>query len=92
MRIVYSAVVTAALILGGCQTMFDEMTPEEKQELVQQKSEDCKNFGYKQGTTAFAQCVQSGVQERDRDISRQRAAAAASSTVCNVVGNTVICY
>lgn len=80
-----------AIGLSGCQT-FDEMSPEEKQALVQQKGENCGAFGHKPGTPAFAQCIQGSIQDHDRGISRQRAASASSNTVCSVDGDTLICF
>lgn len=86
-------VLGVSMALAACQTSFDEMSPEEKNALIQQKGDDCKAFGYKPGTTDFAKCIQTSVIERDRKISQQQAAAAASRPrYCNDYGGSIVCF
>jgi len=91
LRIVLVSAV--ALVLAGCNQTFSEMSPEQQQEFVQKRGAECQIIGYKPGTRAYTDCIQTAVRENDRDTSRQRAAAASSGpTTCNRIGNTVTCF
>ena len=68
-------------VLAGCQgsMTFDRMDPIQQASLLEEYRADCREFGFRPGTTAFADCVQKSVIERDRGIQLQRAAFRAST-------------
>ncbi|MEX3011144.1 hypothetical protein [Hoeflea sp. TYP-13] len=74
-------VFSVCVLLAGCQAQmtFDRLDPVDKQALIDTKSADCKAFGFKPGTTAYAQCIQAAILERDRAISQRQAATIAAS-------------
>lgn len=57
--------LTAAALLAGCQTI----TPEQQRAMDEQQ---CRNYGFKRGTTAFATCLQRIDLNRDADARARR--------------------
>src|SRR5579883_2851142 len=70
-------VVGAVLGLGGCGGMFGPSSEQARQQAVENARKLCADFGYKAGTTEFAQCVQA---EYDRGPRAAEAQAARSSS------------
>jgi|GEM_PF-4703886 len=85
MRVVIGAVAALGLAaVSACQSAlpFDQLEPNQREVLLRQYRSDCTAFGFRAGTTDFANCVQQQVIERDRGLALQRAASRASSGPC----------
>lgn len=79
----------ASSLVVGCQT-FDQMTDEQKKALVEKTGEDCKAFGYRPGTNAFAQCVQVAIIQNDNKVDRKRkVVGAAIANASTTYGNSL---
>ncbi len=89
-------VFSVLLALAGCQTSFNQMEPADRKALIQKEGDSCKAFGYKPGTTAFAQCIQTAIIERDREISQRQSVAIVEaetdSQFCDFYETNQICF
>lgn len=70
------APICAVIALAGCQstTPFSQLKPEDKHAVIRTAGQDCKEIGFTPGTTAFSECIQTAIVDRDDNISRREAA------------------
>ncbi len=81
MRAVFCVILAFA---AGCQASlpFDRMDAAQQAALIEKYRGECTAFGFKKGTNAFANCVQTAVIERDRALNLRRAAMTATMRPC----------
>ena len=83
--------LVALFALAGCQTPVEQLSYSELKKLEADLQKRCVSQGYKPGNPEFKACVEQEFR-REASIRQEAADRQNSTTVCNVVGNTVVCY
>lgn len=76
-------ILLAAVLLAGCVSQEQQAANNAavRQQWLDQQRKNCLDYGFTEGTDAFATCMQNGINARRQEVQQAQMAAAAAKPI-----------